>query len=71
MVPAKSVPVPSVAKLPTCQKTLSAWAPLTRETMLSDAVTKVVPVWKIQTAFALPPASSVRIQESAKEAGLL
>jgi hypothetical protein len=38
--------VPSVAELPTCQKTLQAWAPLIRFTLLPDAVISVEPAWK-------------------------
>ena len=37
-VPTKLEPVPSVAELPTCQKTLQACAPLVRLTGLADAV---------------------------------
>ncbi len=50
MVPAKSVLVPSVAELPTCQNTLHACAPLMSVTELSVAVVRVVPIWKIHTA---------------------
>ena len=59
MDPLKVEAVPSVAELPTCQKTLQAWAPLTRFTLLADAVVSVEPAWKMKTAFALPWASSV------------
>ena len=38
MFPWNAVRVPSVAELPTCQKTLHAWAPLTSRTLLSVAV---------------------------------
>jgi hypothetical protein len=67
MVPLKVEPVPSVAELPTCQKTLQAWAPLIRFTLLPDAVTSVEPAWKMKTAFGLPCASSVRVPVSPSE----
>jgi len=41
IVPEKIVEVPSVAVLPTCQKTLQAWALPARTTELFDAVIKV------------------------------
>jgi hypothetical protein len=59
IVPRKVEPVPSVAELPTCQKTLQDWAPLIRFTELADAVVSVDPAWKTKTAFGLPPPSSV------------
>jgi len=43
-LPTKLVFVPSVAELPTCQKTLLACAPPIRETMLPDPVMSVEPV---------------------------
>ena len=51
--------MPSVAELPTCQKTLQAWAPLIRLTELAEAVVSVEPAWKTKTAFGSPPAFSV------------
>jgi hypothetical protein len=45
-VPAKLVVVPSVAELPTCQKTLQGSAPLTRRTALPDPVLRVLPALK-------------------------
>ena len=45
---------PSVAELPTCQKTLQASAPLMRSTMLPVAVMSVVAVWKMNTASGSP-----------------
>ena len=39
----KELPVPSVAELPICQKMLQASAPLSRTTLLPDAVVKVDP----------------------------
>ena len=67
MDPRKLEAVPSVAELPTCQKTLQAWAPLTRFTLLADAVVSVEPAWKMKTAFALPWASSVSAPVSPSE----
>ena len=45
MSPAKAVPVPSVALLPTAQVTPQGWAPLIRVTADPVAVVKVVPIW--------------------------
>src|SRR5580692_103006 len=49
-----------VAELPTCQKTFAASAPPARMTWRPEVVVSVEAIWKIQTALALPPASSVR-----------
>jgi hypothetical protein len=46
MLPANAVVVPSVAELPTFQKTLHACAPLTSLTRLADALISVEPAWK-------------------------
>ena len=43
IVPMKLVDVPSVAELPTSQKTLQAWAPFSRTTEADDAVVSVEP----------------------------
>ncbi len=59
-VPWSAVLVPSVAELPTCQKTLHAWAPLMRLTPRSVAVVSVDATWKMNTARGSPCASSVR-----------
>jgi len=59
MFPWNRVLVPKVAELPICQKTLQAWAPLIRSTLLSEAVVRVVAVWKMNTASGSPWASSV------------
>ena len=59
MLPTKTEPVPSVAELPTCQKTLHGWAPLMRFTWLADAVISVEAAWKMKTALGSPWASSV------------
>jgi hypothetical protein len=44
IVPLKVDPVPSVAELATCQKTLQAWAPLLTMTLLAESVTSVDPI---------------------------
>jgi hypothetical protein len=59
IVPLKLEPVPSVAELPICQKTLQDCAPLIRLTWLPDAVVSAEPAWKTKTAFGSPPALSV------------
>jgi hypothetical protein len=60
MVPTKTEDVLRVAELPTCQKTLQAWAPLVRMMELPTSVVSVeAGAWKIQTAFGSPPASRV------------
>jgi hypothetical protein len=61
MVPAKSVPVPSVAELPTTQTTSHGTTPGSRITLLFDAVTRVDVASKIQTGFVTPLGSSVRL----------
>lgn len=69
-VPMKVEFTPSVAELPTCQKTLHAWAPLISTTRLSGAVIKVEPAWKMKTASGLPWASRVSVPVMAKESAL-
>ena len=64
MFPLKEEPVPRVAELPTCQKTLQAWAPPMRFTTLPDAVISVEPTWKTKTALGSPWASSVSVPVS-------
>jgi hypothetical protein len=59
MVPVKVDPVPRVAELPTCQKTLQAWAPLLRITVLAESVRSIDPTWKMKTAFGSFCASRV------------
>jgi hypothetical protein len=59
MFPTNTEPVPSVAELPTCQKTLQDWAPLIRKTLLFDAVVSVDAILKMKTAFGSPWPSSV------------
>ena len=52
--PAKVVPVPRVAELPTCQKTLQALAPLMSNTDEADAVVRVLPIWNTHSALESP-----------------
>ncbi|GAA3210981.1 hypothetical protein GCM10017690_21910 [Microbacterium terregens] len=61
MVPTKSESVPSVAELPTCQKTLHACASLINATTLLEAVVSSEPIWNTQTASGSPSASSVSV----------
>src|SRR5688572_1482653 len=63
MFPLKTEPVPRVAELPTCQKTLAALAPPLRITWRPTVVVRVEPIWKMNTAFASPWASRVRSPE--------
>jgi len=58
MLPAKLVPAPRVAELPTCQKTLQLEPPLITWTEAPVAVVRVLPIWKMKTASGLPCASS-------------
>jgi len=60
-VPTKVEPVPRVAELPTCQKTLHACAPPIRATVLFVPVISVLAAWKMNTAFGSPWASSVTV----------
>lgn len=61
MLPTKVELVPSVAELPTCQKTLQAWAPPMRLTWLPDPVMRVEAIWKMKTALGSPWASRVSV----------
>ena len=58
-LPWNAVVVPSVAELPTCQKTLQGEAPLISSTELADAVVSVEPIMKTNCALASPWASRV------------
>src|SRR6185436_10218321 len=60
MLPLKTEVVPSVAELPTCQKTLAALAPPLRITWRPTVVVSVERIWKFQAAFGSPWASRVR-----------
>ncbi len=64
MFPTKLEPLPNVAELPTCQKTLQAVTPPTRFTVLSDAVMSVESVWKMNTASEPPFSVSVPVRPS-------
>ena len=66
-VPAKVELVAMVAELPTCQKTLHAWAPLARRIVVPVSVIRVDPAWKMKTAFGSPPASRVSEPPTANE----
>jgi len=61
MTPVNAEPVPSVAELETCQKTLHGLALLIRRTELADAVVSVEPSWNTKTASGLPAPLSVRM----------
>src|ERR1035437_5968340 len=67
MFPLKSELVPSVAELPTCQKTLQAVAPLARTTWLPLPVVSVDPIWKMNTAPGLPAPSRVTSPDIASD----
>jgi hypothetical protein len=59
-LPLNTAVVPIVAELPTAKNTLAALAPLVKSTRRPDVITNVEPIWKMKTAFAFPPPSSVR-----------
>jgi hypothetical protein len=63
-VPLKAEVLPRVAELPTCQKTLQAWAPPMRFTTLPDAVIRADPAWNTKTASGSPLASRVSVPVS-------
>jgi hypothetical protein len=65
IVPTKSLVVPIVAELPTCQKTLHAWAPFSSATVLPEAVVRVDPARKMKTELASPPPFNVKVPLSA------
>jgi hypothetical protein len=54
IVPLMFAPVPIVAEVPTCQKTLQACAPPEKFTVLELLKTRLDDAWKIQTSLALP-----------------
>ena len=70
IVPTNVEPTPSVAELPTCQKTLQGWPPLMTITLLLAAVMSVEPAWKMKTASGSPWASSVSVPVIANESAL-
>src|SRR4051794_37120651 len=61
MSPTNEVPVPSVAELPTCQKTLLQLLPPLLMIVTDEllAVVRLLPILKRNSAFALPRASRV------------
>jgi len=59
--PAKSLVVPKVAELPTCQNTLHACAPFSSTTELADAVVNVDPASKMNTESGSPAPLSVTV----------
>jgi hypothetical protein len=61
IVPTKSEFVPSVAELPTCQKTWHAWAPLITLMSLAEAVIRVEAIWKMKTELGSPWPSRVTV----------
>jgi len=67
MFPANDVVVPIVAELPTCQNTFPGDAPFVRTTDEPLAVVSVLPILKMNTSLALPPASSVRVPVNCAE----
>jgi hypothetical protein len=67
MLPMKLVPVPKVAELPTCQKTLAAVAPLISNTFALLAVIRVLPIWKMKTPLPLRVRFPVKKAEEAKQ----
>lgn len=64
MVPAKDVPVPSVAAEPTAQYTRHAFPPLTKMTAAADAVVNAFPIWKYHWSFGDPVPFSVNVPVS-------
>jgi hypothetical protein len=61
IVPLTTLLVPSVAELPTAQKTFEARAPFANTMLAPDAVVSVEAIWKMKTALASPCASSVKV----------
>lgn len=59
ILPLNTVVTPSVAELPTCQNALQSTPPLISRTDELLAVVSVLPISKVNTAFALPCASNV------------
>ena len=67
IVPLKLAAPPSVAELPTVQKTLQAWAPLISSRLLAVPTVSAEPTWIMKTEPRSPPPSNVRdpVTESA------
>ncbi|PIY50824.1 MAG: hypothetical protein COZ06_07315 [Armatimonadetes bacterium CG_4_10_14_3_um_filter_66_18] len=59
-VPFMTEVVPKVAEEPTCQKMLAALAPPLRTILRSEVMSKPDAIWKMNTPFGSPWASSVR-----------
>jgi hypothetical protein len=57
-------PVLKVAELPTCHTTLQAVAPFSSRTRLLEAVIRVEPAWKMNSALGLFWASRVKVPVS-------
>ena len=70
MLPTNVEPLPSVAELNTCQKTLHSCAPLIRLTTLPEPVMSDELVWKMKTVFGLPAPSSVSVPGEAAAGAL-
>ena len=66
MVPTNVVLVSSVAELVTCQNTLQGRASPMRATVLSGAVIKAEPTWKMNTASGLLPPSRISVPVRSK-----
>lgn len=69
MLPLNLVELPRVADDPTWKKTLQARAPLMRTMDADEAVVRVEPIWKTNTAFAsfCPSSVSVPVRPTAEE----
>src|SRR3984893_15295224 len=67
MLPMKLVPVPKVAELPTCQKTLAAMAPSISNTCELLAVVRVLPIWKMKRPLPLRVRFPIKRAEEAKQ----
>ena len=63
-VPTNVEPVPSVAELTTCQKTLHGFAPLMSDTTLLEPVIKVLAAWNTNDAFGSFWASRITVPVS-------
>lgn len=59
--PLKTLRSATAALLPTHQKTLQELAPLSRVTLEPEVVLKAVPILKMNWAFAVPAAFSLRV----------
>jgi len=64
MFPKNDVVVPRVAELPTCQYALHLLPPLIMATDESEAVMRVLAIWKMKSAFGSPCALRVSVPVS-------